>query len=612
MDKLRDFLKSWPGRILLIFCLSPMVLLGLESYLHQGDLTPDQVAKVGNTAIDLQSLQAEKNLAKERLLEQVEASAINEKSLGDQTLETMINRALLEEQARALGMSVSDDTMTRLLSQDPAFADESGHFSNDLFARFLQSRGMTKDRLFASQRREMNLRQLMNSILTTAIYTAPQVNRLMDLQLESRPTWIKRLDWHHYADQVTLSDDEIARYYDAHKSQMISPNRVDLSYIELSPESLVSPEVTEDELKTAYANYLRQHNLGQKQLSQILLTGDKVNEAKSIIDEMAQGKSFEELAKQYSDDPSGQNGGDIGTYNSLVFKDDASKVDAAIALLEVGQVSEPVNTAFGTHIFKVTGVEQAPSFEELKQTLSTEVLAQKQKSAFADKVASINALVADGYGLKDIANQMNLTVKQINNYQDKGQEVLGQPAIVQAAFDEFAVQDQAVSANIDLGGATLWVQPSNYRASAPMALEDAKASIKQILSREKAIELAYQDAKTQATAISPEALTDFVHVGMTNRQNPVLNDAERANLFATPVQAGQELVGFAVKTATGASVVVGGKIESHLVERMSPAEKSAAAAMMKNVAGQDYLEDYLHHLKQLHAVQMNDELLKTL
>lgn len=239
-------------------------------------------------------------------------------------------------------------------------------------------------------------------------------------------------------------------------------------------------------------------------------------------------------------------------------------------------------------------------------------MAQKQKSAFADKVASINALVADGYGLKDIANQMNLTVKQINNYQDKGQEVLGQPAIVQAAFDEFAVQDQAVSANIDLGGATLWVQPSNYRASAPMALEDAKASIKQILSREKAIELAYQDAKTQATAISPEALTDFVHVGMTNRQNPVLNDAERANLFATPVQAGQELVGFAVKTATGASVVVGGKIESHLVERMSPAEKSAAAAMMKNVAGQDYLEDYLHHLKQLHAVQMNDELLKTL
>lgn len=55
MDKLRDFLKSWPGRILLILCLSPLALLGIESY-FQGGVDPNQVAQVGEASVGLSSI----------------------------------------------------------------------------------------------------------------------------------------------------------------------------------------------------------------------------------------------------------------------------------------------------------------------------------------------------------------------------------------------------------------------------------------------------------------------------------------------------------------------------------------------------------------------------
>lgn len=617
MDKLRDFLKSWPGKVLLALCLAPMVLLGLEGYLHQGQLSAHQVAKVGDTTIELASLQAEMQARRASLLETVDASAINEHALLEQTLELMINRALLEEQAQAMGMQVSDATITQILQNEPIFLD-NGVFSNALFAQFLQSRGMTKDRLFAEQRRELNLRTLMNGILTNAIYPNLQVNRLIDLQLESRPLWVKRIGWQPYASQVSVSDDEIDRYYNAHKDALISPEMVDLTYIEL-PITDIEVNVNDDELKQAYTAYLRQNQLGQKRLAQILLTGDNVaSRVQQAQKELADGADFASVAKKYSDDPSGQTGGDIGSYNPAVFGSDASRVDNAIATLSVGEVSQPVPTQFGTHLFQVIGADDAPSFDGLKDTLTEQVLNQKRQAAFADKVATVNNLVADGFGIKDIANQLQLSTKTLSDYSNTAEQtLLSAPAIKQAAFDSELLAQGGVSANIDLAGTTIWLEPNNYRPSTPMSKAAATDNIKQMLIQQKASALALMDAEAEVKTLTqdglqPAALAEFTALGSTTRQSPVLNDAERASLFShkTPSQDGR--VAWAVPTDTGVSLMVGGDIATEAKSRMSDSEKSAVATMMKTVAGQDYLEDYLRYLRSVYQVQINDELLKTL
>ena len=148
MDKLRDFLKSWPGRILLILCLSPLALLGVESYFG-GGVDPNQIAQVGEASVGLSEYQNAVDNRRSEILEQVDdASLLNEDVLHEQVLKGLIDRTLLEQQAGKLGMTVSDDTINRLLREEEIFKDADGNFSNDQFANFLRQRGMTKNQLF--------------------------------------------------------------------------------------------------------------------------------------------------------------------------------------------------------------------------------------------------------------------------------------------------------------------------------------------------------------------------------------------------------------------------------------------------------------------------------
>ena len=71
MDKLRDFLKSWPGRILLILCLSPLALLGVESYFG-GSVDPNQIVQVGEASIGLSEYQNAVNSPRSEVLEQLD------------------------------------------------------------------------------------------------------------------------------------------------------------------------------------------------------------------------------------------------------------------------------------------------------------------------------------------------------------------------------------------------------------------------------------------------------------------------------------------------------------------------------------------------------------
>ena len=116
------------------------------------------------------------------------------------------------------------------------------------------------------------------------------------------------------------------------------------------------------------------------------------DEAKAIVEELKGGKDFEELAKEKSTGPSGPNGGDLGYFGkgSMV----PAFEEAAFAL-EVGAVSEPVETRFGWHVIKLEDkrTQQPPAFEEVKDQVK-EVL---QRQARNDLV-------------RDVRNGVELTI----------------------------------------------------------------------------------------------------------------------------------------------------------------------------------------------------------
>lgn len=601
-----------------MLCLSPLVILGLESY-FTGSANANDVATVGDQTISRAEYQDAINNRRNELLQNgVEASAINTNALNREVLKSLINRALLRNQSDQLGMHVSDKVINDLLLQDPQFLDENGQFSNDRFAFALQQQGMTKDQLFNQYRQQLNLMQLYASVAQTALYPEAEINDLLALQLETRDVWVYRLPWEQYKDKVSVSNKEIEDYYNKHQNELNSVAMVDLAYIQLDPSKVAVDEVTEEDIQAQYnafkANYVGDYS---QKVSQILVTGANAQKTiEQIKSRLEKGESFAALAKEFSEDPvSAAKGGDIGTFNPDVFGADGAKVAKAIEGLNKDQVSEPVKTSFGYQLFKVTEMsgEGILSLDSMREELVAQAERQKREELIADKITRINEMAIDGVGIEDIAQQEELSVQKIKDYtKNDNKTVLAQPAVIEAAFDDFAIQDESVSASIKVNNGTLWVQPTNYRPVKPLTLQQATAEIKTILVKQKASAQALAAAQAISKTVNDKGMqaaqAKFQSLGNINRQSSLLTANEQAIAFSKDSTDGKP-VAVSEKTNEGATVLVLGPITKGSMQDVPAAELSQAMFDMRSIRGQEYFSDYVEYLKGATKIEENERVI---
>lgn len=110
---------------------------------------------------------------------------------------------------------------------------------------------------------------------------------------------------------------------------------------------------------------------------------DDEETANKVLEELAQGKTFEELAQEYSNDPgSKDNGGDLGWFPRGMM---VQPFEEAAFSLEIGVVSEPIQTDYGYHIIKVLGKEDRPlegaALEQAQQQAFTEWFLEQKDNA---------------------------------------------------------------------------------------------------------------------------------------------------------------------------------------------------------------------------------------
>ncbi len=174
------------------------------------------------------------------------------------------------------------------------------------------------------------------------------------------------------------------------QQEAVSQTRTNLSrlselYLENERRSLLAREaitdiaetitVSPDEIERAYeARYQEDDPPREFNASHILLESEA--EARDVLGELEAGADFAELAMERSAGPSGPNGGDLGWFGTGQM---VPEFENAVAGLDKGQVSGPVQTQFGWHIIVLNDVRDGsvPTFDDMQPQLRQELWQQR-------------------------------------------------------------------------------------------------------------------------------------------------------------------------------------------------------------------------------------------
>lgn len=148
----------------------------------------------------------------------------------------------------------------------------------------------------------------------------------------------------------------------------------------------IAPSVTPESVQSAYDEMIADFEPQEEIRARHILVADK-EDAEAIRAEIEAGKPFEDAASENSIDGSAQNGGDLGFFRRGMM---VPPFEEAAFALEVGEVSEPVESQFGWHLIKLEDRREStpPPFEQVAPQVQQQVLVK----AFDDVV---NALKAD-------------------------------------------------------------------------------------------------------------------------------------------------------------------------------------------------------------------------
>jgi parvulin-like peptidyl-prolyl isomerase len=181
---------------------------------------------------------------------------------------------------------------------------------------------------------------------------------------------------------LTVTDEEIRKYYEAHKGEPLfqKPERVSASHI----------------LINARPNLISQQLQNEKNLSGEALARavrEEMERRRKVAEELrskaTSGGNFAALARQYSEDPSSrERGGDLGTFerntHTRIFD------DAAFAL-RPGAISAVVQTEYGFHVIKMTAREAAREQTLLEATpeIRRRLLAEREATRLTESLKEL-------------------------------------------------------------------------------------------------------------------------------------------------------------------------------------------------------------------------------
>ncbi len=617
-------------QIFLALIALPFAFWGVDSYLRSNGAGND-LASVGNSKISSlqfdQALRERQDQLRQSLGAEFKSEMMNSPAVKLGILNGLINQRLLLLEAEKLHLGTSNQALREVIGGIPAF-QEDGKFSDNRYQAVLASQGTSPAQFEARIRQDLTLQQLVGTIGGSAFVSKTQAEQMLHLQAEERQFGEFRFTAASFADKVKIEPETVQKYYDENKQRFETPERIKANYVVLSLDTLLDQvNVNDAEINKWYDDHPQLYRVPEeRRASHILIIFDGDDKAKAkaqaetVYKEVQKNPSrFAELAKQYSKDPgSAQKGGDLGFFSRGMM---VKPFDDAVFSLKDGEISGIVESDFGHHIIKLTGIqsERVRPLSDVRAEIESELKRQAASRRFAEAAEAFSNMVYEqSDSLQPVADKFGLKVQQ-TGWLPKNADAqtlasigrLGNEKLLTALFSDDAVKEKRNTEAVEIAANTLVAaRVAEHEPAKVRPLEAVRSDIEKQLKAEAAMQQARQAGEARLaelrkgddkTAWSKSASVSRLEAGKSKLPWAALQAIFKADVHKLPAY-----VGVDVDDAYALFKIT--KVTQP--EKIDEAQIAALKSEYTKVVAQEDLAAYLSGLRSRYEIDVNRSLLE--
>ncbi len=347
LESMRAATQGWIGRTIMGLVMG-LIILSFAIWGIRTDFSgygANRLAEVGGEEISANAFRDAYQTELQRVERQAKRAITNDEAkrfgLDRQVLSRLIGDAAMNQEANALGLTVSDDDIAKTVASDPAFKGAGGGFDRTLFEQFLRDNGLT-EKAFVQEQRGLIVRHELIDPLTAALQLPKaMLEAIHRFQTEARSVDFLILPAAAAGAIAAPPEGDLRKYFEDRKLGYAAPEYRSLVTLTLTPESVAKPEAVSDADAQKRYDEVKDDRFGtpeKRTIEQVLFTDEAA--AKAARDKLDAGASFEDIVKGQGLSLTDVSLGTV-TRSQLIDKDVA---DVAFALPE-SAVSAPVKTS---------------------------------------------------------------------------------------------------------------------------------------------------------------------------------------------------------------------------------------------------------------------------
>ena len=500
LQTIHDKAKGWIAYAIVGFISVPFALWGINSYLEGG--SNKAAAVVNGEEVPPQEVQQELAQLRQQLGQL--ATTLGDDGLKKMALNNVVDRVLLRQKAKEDGYRASADDVVNLITSIGIF-QKDGQFDKETYQSYLKSQRRSEAAFEQQMRDNLTNSQFPDSVQATAFAPKTQMELYQSLRNQKREIELFTLKAADFEPQVQISDEQIAKYYEANKSQFMTEEKVKVAYINLTQEELAKTVTVDDAaLQAFYDEHKDRYVVSEsRNTSHVLIAvADPAQDAEAkkkadaiYADIQAGKKTFEDAAKTDSDDKAtAESAGVVGEVIAGTWDPEFEK---AVFAAEVNKVLEPVKTAAGYEIIRVNSIKPSAqkTFEEAKSQLELDYRRAQAEELFLDHSKKLESIAYEQSGdLAPAAKAINATIQESGWLTRKqGEGVLTDPKILALAFSDEVLKEGKNSELVQVSEEQAIVLRSiAQEPAAQKPLDAVKADITTLLKTQEARKLAAQ------------------------------------------------------------------------------------------------------------------------